>query len=358
MSLHRQDDKILRAGIIGCGWFGRVHVERLSELSGVAVCAVSDPDEAARQKLAELVPAQIRDPQSPDVAIYADYQELLRHEGLDFVVIASPNRWHVPQLLAALENELHVLCEKPLTLLPDEVTQAVAATERSGKIVAVAYQSRYRRDSRLLRLALQSGSFGRVTSIVAYAGEDWVTPNVGTWRHDPARCPGGYFGDANSHQLDLLFWLTGLEAETVRATMETRGTPVPIVNYGEARLTPTNHHQPPTTSFVPFVFTFVGDAHRWREEISIHTERADFVLRDTKLLWTDGAKPLAPLTESDLGLAEMVETDTPDSAFVTALRGGVTVVSAPETVWPVLRFTLAALASAEQGGAPQTIMGR
>ena len=45
---------------------------------------------------------------------------------------------------------------------------------------------------------------------------------------------------------------------------------------------------------VPFTFTFVGDAKRWREEISIQTEKADFLMRDTRLLWTDGQKEWEP----------------------------------------------------------------
>lgn len=355
MNSEATDPALLRAGIIGCGWFGRVHLERLSEISGVAVCAVSDPDPAARRKLAESVPESARDPRATGVVDYASAEELMEHSDLDFVVIASPNRWHVPQVLAALERGLHVLCEKPLSLVPEEVTRVVEATERTDRIVAIAYQSRYRRDSRLLREALRSGRWGRITSIDVFACEDWVSPNVGTWRHDPERCPGGYFGDANGHQLDLLFHVTGMEATRLRATMENRGTPVPIVTWGEARLRPqrVTGAPPGQTDNVPFTFTFVGDARHWREEISIQTERADFVMRNTRLLWTDSAAELRPFTEKDLGLNAPVISDTPDSAFVRALRGGEPVLSAPNTVWPVLRFTLGALASAEQGGAEQ-----
>lgn len=331
-------------GIIGCGWFGRVHVERMSEIPGVAVAAVCDPDAASARHLADLVPAHLR-PEGGEVAVYTEATELLKHSGLDAVSINSPNPWHVEQLLAALEHGLHVLCEKPLTLVPAEVDQVAAATRQAGRVVAIAYQSRYRRDARLLRRALQSGRWGGVTSLNVYACENWVTPNVGTWRHDPARCPAGYFGDANSHQLDLLFWLTGLEPTKVQATMETRGTPVPIVTWGEARLRPQGM-EAGRGDEVPFTFMFVGDARTWGEEINIVTERAQFVLHNTQLLWTDGSQRFTPFTEADLGLTEPVVTETPDQAFIAALRGGEPVASPPETVWPVLRFTLAALAAA------------
>jgi predicted dehydrogenase len=340
----------LRFGIIGCGALGLVHAQRLSAMPGVEVVAVSDPDPQAMQRVAASVST------SSAVASFADYNELLKTAKIDAICINSPNRWHVEQLLASLNRGLHVLCEKPLSMVPTEVEQVVSATERAGTTVAIAYQSRYRRDSITLRRALQSGQWGRVTSIDVFTCEDWMTPNRGTWRHDPDRCPGGFFADANGHQLDLLFWLTGLEASTIRATTETRGTRVPMVTWGEARLRPQRSQGVAAASDpgaegdgIPFTFTFVGDAKHWREEISIQTEKADFVMHDTRLIWTDGTREPGPYADPDKESDAASRAYTPDAAFVAALRGGPPVSSPPHTVWPVLNFTLAALESAGRG---------
>jgi predicted dehydrogenase len=153
------------------------------------------------------------------------------------------------------------------------------------------------------------------------------------------------FVDANGHQLDLLFWLTGLKPVWVRATTETRGTPVPMVTWGEARLSPSDGSaQPP----VPLVFMFAGHARHWGEEIRIQTEGADFLVHDTHLTWSDGNHAPTEFPESEIH-SDDARSDTPDTAFVTALRGGPPIASTPDTVWPVLRFTLAGLASAESG---------
>ncbi len=337
----------LRIGIVGCGALGLAHAERLNAMPSVQVRAVADPDARAVQRVADALSPTTR------VEQFTDYRELLHESSLDAVSINSPNLWHVEQLLASLDRGLHVLCEKPLSMAPDEVEQVVRATERTGKIVAIAYQSRYRRDSRILRRALQSGKSGRITSIDVLTCEDWVTPNRGTWRHDPSRCPGGFFADANGHQLDLVFWLTGLQAASIRATIENRGTPVPIVTWGEARLVDQSSGSAVTSDSsspgVPFTFTFVGDGKRWREEITIHTEGADFQMHNTRLLWTDGSKEPAPYPDSENDAPAGEYGDTPDGAFVAALRGGPSVVSEPHTVWPVLRFTLNALESARLG---------
>ena len=365
-------ERPIRFGIIGCGALGLVHAKRLSAIPGVTITALSDPDEDAMRRVSIAL--------GGGVPLFADYRALLDSGALDAVCINSPNRWHVEQLLASLDRGLHVLCEKPLSMVPAEVEQVVAATERAGTTVAIAYQSRYRRDSRILKRALESGRWGRVTSVSVFTCEDWMTPNRGTWRHDPTRCPGGFFADANGHQLDLLFWLTGLEATAVRAMIETRGTPVPMVTWGEARLVANPavgsgqsaigegqsvgnrqsaigkrdsvrnlQSKSQNGEGVPFTFTFVGDAKHWREEISIQTERADFVMQDTRLRWSDGSAPAGPYPDPESNAPVGVDADTPDIAFVAAMRGGPPVVSPPGTVWPVLNFTLAALDAAKDG---------
>ena len=110
---------------------------------------------------------------------------------------------------------------------------------------------------------------------------------------------------------------------------------------------PTHETRP--SPRVPFTFTFVGDAKHWGEEIRIQTEKADFLMRDTRLLWTDGSQALTPYPDPENETPASDDADTPDAAFIAALRGGPPVVSEPHTVWPVLRFTLAALDSARSG---------
>lgn len=329
-------DTQIRIGIIGCGMLGLVHTQRLCALPNVEVVAVTDPDHAAMERVASAS-------NSPDkVTFHKDYLTLLAEAELDAISINSPNRWHTEQLLAALEQRLHVLCEKPLSMVPTEVNTVIEATQKAQRVVAIAYQSRYRTQSRILRSALQSGKWGKITSISLFAGEDWLTPNRNTWRHDPSRCPGGFFADANGHQLDLLFWMTGLRPTWVSASNDGRGTPVPIVTWGEAKLVGET-----ANAEVPMTFLFAGDVRRWREEMMIHTEGADFIMRDTKVLWSDGSADFAPFPESRCNPEDLIAPNLPDTGFITALRGGQPILTEPHTVFPVLNFTLAALESAE-----------
>ncbi|MDE2126227.1 MAG: Gfo/Idh/MocA family oxidoreductase [Armatimonadetes bacterium] len=335
----RDREAPLSAVIAGCGWFGGVHRDRLAHLPGVELVGVCDPDPTAMSKML----SQGTGSSTGNVVTTTSYDQLL-DLAPDFVCICTPNPFHVPQILAALKRGIHVLCEKPLSLDPEEALQVVTAAGESGLLVAVSYQSRYRRAARLLKAAIDSGRCGRVTSVTLYASENWVTPNVGTWRHDPEKCPGGYFGDANGHQIDATLWMTGLHATEVRAETHGRGTPVPIYTMGEARL--AGPHACPAARAS---FAFVGDARMWREEIAIQTEALDFVMRDGSLLFSDGSKRLEPYDGSANAPAPVESSDEPDEAFVAALRGGPAVLSPPESVLPVIRFTQAALTSARTG---------
>jgi len=323
-----------------------VHAERLTAIPGVTVTAVSDPSEAAMERT---IAASANPAGSPAIGTHLEYRDLLARDDIDAVCISSPNPWHVEQILASLERSVDVLCEKPLSMEPGEVQKVIDATAATGKKVMIGYQSRYRRDNRILRRAIQSGKWGRVTSISVFTSEDWITPNVNTWRHDPARCPGGFFADANGHQIDLLFWLTGLKPDWVKATMQNRGTPNPMVIWGESRLSTPGLPNPEfAPDGVPFTFMFAGHARHWSEEIRIQTEGADFILHDTKLSWSDGNHGEELFPESEIHPDDSIN-DTPDTAFVKALRGGNEIASPPHTVWPVLQFTLAGLASAKSG---------
>lgn len=199
----------------------------------------------------------------------------------------------------------------------------------------MTYPRRYDASLRAMRREVQSGRWGKVTMVTAYNAEDWITPNVGTWRHDPEICPGGFFYDASGHQLDTLTWITGLQADTVSAMTDDLGRPVPLVAWGQATL----------TGNVPMTFAFVGNAHKWREQCAVHCEGADFVIENGKGLMVHDGK-IDPLGTGDVD-------ETADEAFVKLICGEGPNWAPPEELWPVLQFTEAALRSARTGAPAQ-----
>jgi predicted dehydrogenase len=295
----------------------------MQDIPGVRVAALSDPSPAALHAATAILKEPL------DIAA-SDYRELLRIP-LDAVCIASPDAFHVPQILDSLAAGLHVLCEKPLTDDPAQLREVIRARDSARRIVALTYQRRYDAAHRAMRREILSGRWGAVTAVTIYNSEDWITPNRGTWRHDPALCAGGFFYDASGHQLDMALWATGLRAERVQAWSSTAGTPVPIRVWGNAVL----------TGGVPLTFHFVGDGRLWREQVNIHCERMDFFVENFRPRWCVEGRP------------SEIQPDEPtagaDMEFIGMLRNGLPNPAPPDEVWPVLQITRAALASAASG---------
>jgi predicted dehydrogenase len=82
--------------------------------------------------------------------VYSDYSEMARQEsqradGIDFVIIATPNHLHYPVAKVFLEHGIHVACEKPFTLTVEEAADLCAlARERSLEIAVTLYYAHYR----------------------------------------------------------------------------------------------------------------------------------------------------------------------------------------------------------------------
>lgn len=315
----------IRIGIIGCGALGRVHAKRFSAMSGVVVASLSDPNQNAVDSVAAMLP------EPPEVR-GTDCRSVL-DANIDAVCIASPDSFHVKQVLDAFEAGLHILCEKPLTPHTKELDAVIAARERSGKHIAMTYPRRYDASIRRLREEILSGRWGAVRTVTAYNAEDWITPNRGTWRHDPAITPGGFFYDASGHQLDTICWVTGLGGRWITARTDNCGTPVPLKVWGHSEL----------INGAPFTFCFVGDAHMWREQLNIHCEGTDFSLLNGR------AYGMRDGTMASLAPAE--EDETADECFIRLIRDGGPNWSPLEDIRPVIEFTQAALRSAEGDGA-------
>ncbi len=312
----------LRVGIAGCGALGVIHAERFAAMPNVEVVAVCDPSAESRERAAQAA--------GGTRLSVADYDAMLAAD-LDAVCIATPDALHVRQVLAALDRGLHVLCEKPLTPYAEELEQVIAAADRAQRVVTMTYPRRHDGGIRAMRREILSGKWGKVKTVLAYFAEDWMTTCRGTWRHDPVLCPGGFFFDSNGHQLDTLFWATGLEGVIVRAQSDNRGTAVPIWMWGTATL----------TGDVPMTFSFVGDAQTWCEHVIIHCEGREFRMENLTARWmVDGQ--LVPIEPEE-------PTENADDVLVRLIGGEGTNWAPLNGIWPVLRFTQAALASAGSG---------
>ena len=332
--------------LIGCGQIGRLHAERIRADGRGRIVAVTDPHRESAERL--------RRELAPEAAAFETLPDLLCQSAIDAAVICSPTSLHFEQAMKLLDRRVPTLCEKPLAETRERIValieraMGVAGVERMRApsaarwgltafdpshpvLLSLAYQRRYWSTFRTLRREVQSGRWGCVRSVTTHSSERWQQTIAGTWRDDPAFNPGGFIGDAGSHKIDMVFFVTGLAPVEVFAHSDQRGSRVPIVTTLSGRL----------TNDVALSMNFVGDAQHWREDFCVHCEQADLSIHEG-VLWIAHDNRIEPLTDLE-------PESNPNTAFLDCLLDGATNHAPPGCALAVWDFTQAILTSARTG---------
>jgi predicted dehydrogenase len=241
---------------------GLVHAERIVTDGRGEIVAFCDAD--ARR--ASALGAQL----APDAGIYVELALLLAETLPDAVLICTPTDAHCDDVAACQAAGVHVLCEKPLADSRDRIDRLVAAAEHSAAQHAIAYQRRSWATFRTLRREVLSGRWGPVRAVSLQVSEGWQQTIAGTWRDDPQANFGGFVGDAGSHKLDAVFFVTGLAPREVFARSWTCGSRVPVLASVSAVL----------GDDVPLTVSFVGNGQVLSEVLHVYCVEAELSIRD------------------------------------------------------------------------------
>ncbi len=142
--------------------------------------------------------------------------ELCQCPEVDAVFIASPDAFHLRDVLVATEHKKHVLCEKPLAMNTEQATQMVAAARNAGVLFGVAHCFRFENSLHRIRERVSSGEIGQVVfarSEFSYPGAQH--PRV--WLTDAAMAAGGPIADVGVHCIDALRFILEDDPLTVQA---------------------------------------------------------------------------------------------------------------------------------------------
>ncbi|MFD7886011.1 Gfo/Idh/MocA family oxidoreductase [Streptomyces bauhiniae] len=192
----------LRVGLIGYGLAGSVfHAPLIAATDGLVLdTVVTSNPERQEQARAEF----------PDVRVAATPDELFERAGeLDLIVIASPNKTHVPLATAALKAGLPVVVDKPVSGTAAEARELAALADEHGVLLSVFQNRRWDNDFLTLRKLLADGALGDVWRFESRF-ERWRPQPKGGWREsgDPAEI-GGLLYDLGSHVVDQAITLFG-----------------------------------------------------------------------------------------------------------------------------------------------------
>lgn len=190
---------MIKGSLIGLGKMGLSHAAILGahpEVEMVAVCDTTSLVLEAFNKFSK-------------IKTYSDYQKMITAERPEFVVIATPTRFHYPMVKYALENGLHVFCEKPFTLTAGQGKVLSELALEKGLVNQVGYHNHFIGTFRELKRLLSKNVLGE---LVHFSGEAYgpvVTKEKGnTWRSRPEE-GGGCLYDYASHVLNLVQEIVG-----------------------------------------------------------------------------------------------------------------------------------------------------
>ncbi|KAJ6077533.1 uncharacterized protein N7446_000469 [Penicillium canescens] len=191
----------LKIGCAGLGRMGKRHALNFLERTPRAeLVAASSPDPVELEwAKTHLEPFGVR--------LYQNYDDMLKHEGLVAVIVASATAVHAEQALKAIAADKHVLCEKPISTSV-EVSQSVidAAAKKPHLKVMCGFSRRFDKSYRDAYEKMQAGIIG--------------TPPQTCDKLDPsgffvayAEFSGGIFVDCSIHDIDLALWFFGKESK-------------------------------------------------------------------------------------------------------------------------------------------------
>lgn len=192
----------LRVGFVGTGAIARSsHMPgwlKLSDCEIVALCDISKEAAAAAAELTKVAKSHI----------YSDYEQMLAAEDLDIVDVCTPNRFHAPPAIAALETGCHVMVEKPVATSADEVRAMIAARDKSQKLLCVVQNMRFSDEAIAAKRFVEQGGIGRAYWAKAEYLRARGVPAWGAFISEELSA-GGPCYDIGVHVLDLALHLMG-----------------------------------------------------------------------------------------------------------------------------------------------------
>jgi predicted dehydrogenase len=152
------------------------------------------------------------------VDTYVDFGMMLESANVEAAVISTPSSFHATMVRECLERGIHVFCEKPFCLDPDDSIALAALAREKGLVTQVGYHNRHLATFAEVKRILDLGVLGKVTHVLAEAyGPVVLKPKGSTWRSKKAE-GGGALYDYAAHPADLLTWYFG-RPESVSGTV-------------------------------------------------------------------------------------------------------------------------------------------
>ena len=200
--------KKVRLGLIGLGYMGKIHLRNCLNLKSAKLTAVCD---ISKRALRHAKKVGVKN-------TFTDYQQLLRDQKIDAVIIALPTHLHKKCAQKAAQAGKDILIEKPLARSVKEGKEILSAAKMNGVKTMVGYPLRFAPSFISLNKKIRSGILGEVQSAYAtyiasgpffHRGEQGIPRPVPEWWFKKEMMGGGALIDQGIHLINLLRWYFG-----------------------------------------------------------------------------------------------------------------------------------------------------
>lgn len=206
---------MVKVGLIGIGFMGRGHLDNYIKLENegfpVKLVAVCDIDEKkfGRASVDGNLDVGKGTYDFSKYHIYTDIDEMLKKEALDYVDIALPTYLHAEASIKALNNGLHVFCEKPMARSSKECEMMIEAAKGNNKKLMIGHCLRFWPEYEYLDECIKSKRYGRALGAYFYRGGCTPIWSYQNWLLKRAKS-GGALLDQHVHDVDTINWLFGI----------------------------------------------------------------------------------------------------------------------------------------------------
>lgn len=188
----------MNVGIIGSGAIVEaLYLPILSNQNNINIHSIVDKNIHRANELAEKFYAS----QASD-----NYRKILKD--IDVAIVAVPNHLHEPITIELLNNDVHVLVEKPMAITSEECRNMIETAKKNQKRLAVGLVRRFYETNRIVKRMLSVGLLGKVKKVEYYEGNisKWETESDYLFKKDKG---GGALASIGIYSLDLMSWWLG-----------------------------------------------------------------------------------------------------------------------------------------------------
>src|SRR4051794_1833742 len=204
---------MIRAAIVGLGWWGQTLLKTLSNSTVIKAVLGVDPLESARAAAAV-----------HGLETSSRFEDALANKNIDAVILCTPQQHHAAQIIAAAQSGRHVFCEKPLCTTAADAEAAIAAVKKAGVQLGIGHERRFEPAVIEMRKRFASGEFGAPLLLEGNFSQDkFLKLPADNWRLSDQVNPAGPLSATGIHLVDLSIALLGRPV-SVWARLATLGT--------------------------------------------------------------------------------------------------------------------------------------